>query len=70
MNLVQQSTPSTDDIKTNFTFPILTKIQGEPIYELIRRLEPQTIHNAALIKISLNPPHNNLSGIVEQTQYI
>ena len=68
MNLAPQSTPSTDDIKQNFPFPQLTKIIGEPTYENIRKLETQMIRNAASIEITINLPHNNLLGLVEQAQ--
>ena len=66
MNLAPQSTPTVEDIKTSFLLPIFDKIIGEPTYDTIRKLEIQAIRNAATIEITINPPHNNLSGIVEQ----
>ena len=65
MNIAPQSTPSSDDIRAVFPFLSFDKIQGEPNYESIHKLETQAIRNASLVEITLLPPHNNLAGIVE-----
>ena len=68
MNTASQSTPSVEDIKLAFPYPTFDKIQGEPNYESIHKLETQAIRNAATVEIALPPPHGNLSGIIEQAQ--
>ena len=68
MNIAPQSTPSMEDIKTAFPFTSFDKIQGEPTYETIHRLETQAIRNASTVEITIPPLHNNLAGIVEQPQ--
>ena len=65
MNIAPQSTPSMEDIKTAFPFTSFDKIQGEPTYETIHRLETQAICNASTVEITIPLPHNNLAGIVE-----
>ena len=58
--------PSADDIKAAFTFSTFTKIDGEPTYQTLYRLEIQATRNAATVAIRLPPPHTNCSGLVEQ----
>ena len=66
MNIAPQNTPLQDNIKTSFPFPTLDKLIGEPNYKTINKLETQVIRNAAIVEITLPPPHHNLSSIVEQ----
>ena len=68
MITASQSTPSVEDIKLSFPYPKFDKIQGEPNYESMCKLETQAIRNAATVEIALPPPHGNLAGIIEQPQ--
>ena len=62
---------SADDIKASFTFPTLDRLDGEPTYDSLNRLETQATRNASTVSIRLAPPHTNLSGLVEQpTVYV
>ena len=65
MNITSQSPPSAEDIKLAFPYPTLDKIQGEPNYASINKLEIQAIRNAASVEIAFPPPHSNLAGIIE-----
>ena len=56
-----------DEVKALFPFPRLDPIVGEPNYRNLQKLETQVIRNAATIDSGLAHPHNDLSGIVEQT---
>ena len=68
MNTAPQNTPTTDDIKSQFPYTTLDRIIGEPNYETINKLETKTIRNASTIELTLPPPHNNCSGLVEMPQ--
>lgn len=68
MNLALQNTPSNEDIKMQFPFMSFDCIINEPNYESIKKLETQTICNAATVELTLAPPHNNCSGLVEMPQ--
>lgn len=68
MNISPQSTPTLEDIKISFAYPLFDKIQGEPTYDTVHKLQTQATRNSTSVEIGLPPPHNNLAGIVEQPQ--
>ena len=56
--------PNIDYTSTNFEFPTLTKIQGIPTYEPLRKIKNETKSNAASVPCDLGGGAHGLYVLV------
>ena len=53
-----------DYVKSNFEFPVLTKITGQPIYTLLKKIKDELMANAASVTCELGGGLNGHLGLV------
>eukprot|EP00957_Ditylum_brightwellii_P106447 8120815-Ditylum_brightwellii.AAC.1 len=57
--------PSVEDIKASFAHQTLDKINGEPQYADIEKLQHQCVCNATALESTLSGGNNGLDGLAE-----